>query len=377
MMFPLPFFRVLWAGCAVLGLVACSSGPKKPSPTPLQPLTALVPASLAYSVNVGAINPLMRPALVGQQLAVANARGDIHMFDASTGQTLWRVSLDTRLSAGVGTDGVTTAVVTSDNELVVVQSSGEVWRTRLATRVFTPPLVAGQRVFVLGADRSVSAFDGSNGARLWQQSARASDPLVLQQPGLLVPFANTLLAGVSGRLVALDPLSGRPLWDAAMATPRGVNEIERLVDLVSPAARVGDVVCVRAFQATVGCVDAAGAVLGWTQPSDGAAGLSMDAERVYGTERNGQVVAWRALDGERLWAVDHVRFRGVSEPLAAGRSIAVGDAQGYVHLLSRDDGALLNRLRTDGSAIVGAPLLSNQTLLVLTRNGGVYGWRPE
>lgn len=370
-------FAGLCAFTTVALLMGCSSGPKKPQPTPLQPVTALVPARLAWSLNVGALDPIQRLAVVDQQVFVANAAGSIHAIDGQNGESLWRVDLASRLSTGVGSDGVTAAVVTVNNQLVAVRASGEVWRTQLSSRVFTPPLVAGQRVFVLGADRSVSAFDGSNGARLWQQSPRVADALVLQQPGLLAPFGDTLLVGISGRLLALEPNTGRPLWEAPIATPRGVNEIERLVDLVGPLARRGNVVCARAFQAAVGCLDAERGVMGWTQSSDGAAGLTMDADQVYGTTRNGRVVAWSAADGQQRWAIDHVLHRGVTAPLAAGRSIIVGDAQGFVHLLSREDGSVLNRLNTDGSALLGGPVLAGNTLVAVTRNGGVFGWRPE
>lgn len=362
---------------STLLLIGCSSGPKKPQPTPLQPFVELVPARQAWSVNVGALDPIQRLVVVDQQVLVANAAGAVHAIDAQNGQSLWQVDVGARLSTGVGSDGVTAAVVTVDNELVAVRDSGEVWRTRLGSRVFTAPLVAGQRVFVLGADRSVTAFDGTNGARLWQQSPRVADALVLQQPGLLAPFGNTLLVGISGRLLALEPNTGRPMWDAPVATPRGVNEIERLVDLVGPMARRGNVVCARAFQAAVGCLDAERGAMGWTQPSDGASGLSMDADQVYGTARNGRVVAWAAADGQSRWSVDTLLHRGVTAPLAAGRSIIVGDAQGFVHLLSREDGSVLNRLSTDGSPVLGGPALAGNTLVAVTRNGRVFGWRPE
>jgi outer membrane protein assembly factor BamB len=55
----------------------------------------------------------------------------------------------------------------------------------------------------------------------------------------------------------------------------------------------------------------------------------------------------------------------------------VGDGFGFVHLLSREDGTLLNRLATDGSAIASAPVAAGSTLIVVTHNGGVYGFVPE
>jgi outer membrane protein assembly factor BamB len=166
-------------------------------------------------------------------------------------------------------------------------------------------------------------------------------------------------------------------WDVAVANPRGTNDVERLVDLVGGVSREGDVVCARAFQAAVGCVNAARGSLLWSKPASGAQGVHGDAQSVFGTEGDGRVLAWRRSDGERIWSVERLRFRGLSAPLSIGRSVAVGDAQGYVHFLARQDGALMGRTATDGSAIVAAPVLVGDTLVVVTRNGGVFGFRPD
>lgn len=371
--------RLAWLVLLSAGvLTACSSRGQRPDPAPLLPVAALAPATLAWNANVGTLDPqTTTPVVQGTMLFLANAAGQVAALNTANGQMLWQVDTGAPVSAGVGSDGRTVALVTRDNELVAVQSGGEKWRVRLDARVFTAPLVAGERVFVLAGDRSVSAFNAATGAQLWTRPARGTDPLVLMQAGVITAVGDTLLVGVSGRLLALDPLNGRVRWDAAIATPRGVNEIERLVDLVGRVGRVGDQVCVRAFQAAVGCVDASRGRIDWTQPSDGAVGLHADSERVYGVERNGRVVAWMRSNGARDWYTDTLLHRGVTAPLAAGRSIAVGDAQGFVHLLSRQNGSMLNRLSTDGSAIISGPMLAGNTLIAVTRQGGVFGWRPE
>ena len=43
----------------------------------------------------------------------------------------------------------------------------------------------------------------------------------------------------------------------------------------------------------------------------------------------------------------------------------------------RADAAPLNRLATDGSGIAAAPVAAGDTLVVVTRKGGVYGFRPD
>jgi outer membrane protein assembly factor BamB len=188
---------------------------------------------------------------------------------------------------------------------------------------------------------------------------------------------DTLVAGLSGRLVGLNPLNGTVRWEAPLATPRGINDVERLVDLVGGVSRVEDTVCARAFQASVGCVNATRGTVLWTKPANGAEGVTGDDRLVFGTEADGKVVAWRRDSGERVWVNDRLLHRGLTAPLALGRSVVVGDSTGLVHLLSREDGSLLNRLSTDGSAVAAAPVAAGNTLVVVTHSGGVYGFVPE
>jgi outer membrane protein assembly factor BamB len=249
---------------------------------------------------------------------------------------------------------------------------------RLGAGAYTAPFVAGGRVFVLMADRTVSAFDGKTGRKLWATATpRTPEPLVLRHAGVLLAVGDTLVAGLSGRLVGINPTTGATRWDAPIATPRGINDVERLVDLVGRVSREGDVVCARAFQAAVGCVDASRGILQWTRPANGSEGIHGDSAMVFGAESDGKVIAWRRNDGERAWQTELLAHRGLSAPLVLGRSVIVGDAQGYVHMLSREDGKLLNRLATDGSAIAVAPVVAGNTLVVVTRNGGVYGFVPQ
>jgi outer membrane protein assembly factor BamB len=228
----------------------------------------------------------------------------------------------------------------------------------------------------LSSDRSVSAYDAATGRKLWIQQ-RSSEALVLGQSGVIFALGDSLVAGLSGRLVAMNPLNGNVRWDVAVASSRGTNEVERLVDLVSGVSRIGDQVCMRAFQSAVGCVDGVKGSLVWSKPASGATGLGGDDVALFGSESDGKLIAWKRVDGERLWVSERLRFRSVTAPLLAGRAVVVGDDSGTVHFLSRDDGAPLNRLSTDGSPVVAAPILVGQTLVVVTQRGGIFGFRPE
>ncbi len=375
--------RTRWAALALLGalaLAACTGTPR-PKPTALLPVTPQIGGRLAWSQRVESVKfPLIvavnQTASSGGVFTVAGSDGTVVALQADTGSELWRASVGTALSAGVGSDGRFASVVTRDNELVTIEGGRIVWRARLGARVATAPLVAGERVFVMSVDRVVQAFDVLDGRKLWTLQ-RPGEPLTLAKAGVLTAFKDTLLVGQGPRLAGVDPTPGTLRWEVAVATPRGTNEVERLADLLAPAVRAGNVVCARAFQNAVGCVNAERGTLIWTRNVGGNEGIGADADLVVGADGSDRITAWRASNGDVAWTNDKLLYRDLSAPLLVGRTAVFGDVEGYVHLLAREDGNELLRLSTDGSPIVAPPALSGKTMLVVTRSGGLFAFRPE
>ena len=365
---------VLLIGVGLL-LAACSSV-EKPKPQPLGPNPEMLAVKKAWSAQIGEVSLPLRVTSVGTEFAVASNQGLVAVLDGRTGQDVWRVALDAPLAAGVGYDGKHAAVVTKENTLVVLSAGKVSWRASLTSSVSTPPLVAGNRVFVLAGDRSVYAFDAASGKSLWQQQ-RGSESLVLRQPGLMTPMGDTLVVGQGNRLVALNPLSGAVRWELPVATSRGTNEVEKLIELAAGVAREGQQLCMRAYQNAVACVETGKPVLQWSKASAGYSGLAGDSETVFGADSQGTVSAYRRSNGELLWSSNLLRYRQLGSPQVVGRSVVLGDADGNVHLLAKTDGTLLTRLQTDGSPVAAVPVLSVQTLVVVTHRGGVFGFRPE
>ena len=357
-------------------LAGCAAGSARPKPAELPPNVAMIGVRQAWTARIPAVNFPLQTRVVGNQVVVAGGDGSVVTLDANTGAEVARANVGTTLSAGVGSDGRTHAVVTRDNNVVALEGGREIWRYRLPTQSYTAPLVAGGRVFVLGADRSLTALDGRAGTLLWTVQ-RPAEPLVLRQAGVLTAVGNTLVAGLGGRLVGVNPDSGNVTWEAPVASARGTNDVERLVDLVGGVRRQGNVVCARAFQAAVGCVDTYNGNVAWTRAANGATGIDGDDQRIFGAESDGRVLAWRADNGDRSWSSERLQWRYLTAPLVLGRSVVMGDETGLVHFLSREDGSPLTRVSTDSSGIAVSPVVAGNTLVVVTRNGGVYGFRPD
>lgn len=369
-------FVKLAAACAVVAVLA-ACGSSKPSPASLESLGApAVRLTTVWSQRVGSVDGQLNLAVTNGVVTTASTDGDIVSFDIATGKERWRAQAHADLSAMVGSDGRYAAVVTQANELLAFDQGKLLWRERLPGRVITAPLVAGERVFVQAVDRSVRAYDVLDGRWLWQYQRPGGEPLALATSGVITAFRDTLLVGQGARLVGLDPLKGTVRFDVNVGTPRGTNEVERLADLVGPLARADDEACVRAFQLSVACMELNRGSLRWTRPQAGRQAVAANERMVVGSDGADRLSAWKTENGDLLWRVDRLTYRNLSAPALWGNRVVVGDYDGYLHVLAPEDGRTLARTELD-SALVAAPVVVDQTLLVVTRKGTLYALRAN
>jgi outer membrane protein assembly factor BamB len=348
----------------------------KPKPKALEAVTPKIAGRQVWAAKVDGVRFPLSVVSRDGNFIVASSGGTLLGLEAESGRQLWTANAGAPLSAGVGSDGRLHAVVTTDNKLVTFEGSKELWREQLKSRVSTAPLVAGERVFVMGVDRAVHAYDAKDGKRLWTLQ-RPGEALTLLHIGVLTAVKDTLIAGQGPRLAGIDPTRGTLRWEVPVGSPRGTNEVERLADLIGPALRLGTRLCARSFQAAVGCVDSETGRLLWARNTGGVNAIGGDEELIFGADATDRIVAWKTENGETAWTSERMLFRGLSAPASIGPTVAFGDFEGYVHFLDRKDGQTLLRLSTDGSPVVGKPVLSGTTLLVVTRNGGLFAFRPQ
>ena len=373
-----PTSRQVLTAVAAVGLVTVLSacGSSKPKPAPLEDLHPSKTVSLVWEHRVDSVDVPSTLVVTSDAVVASSSDGDIDAFDPRTGAKKWTADVHAKLAAAVGSDGRFAAVVTTSNELVVLDNGKEVWRERQPGRVATAPFVAGERVFVQAVDRSVRAYDALDGRWLWAYQRVGGEALALAVPGVLASHRDTLLVGQGSRLVGLDPVKGSPRFELNLGTPRGSNEVERLADLIGPPTRVGDDVCMRAFQLSVGCVNASTGVLKWTRPQAGTKSVAANDQIVVGADSADRVSAWKAANGEILWRVDRFTHRGLSGMAVWGDLVAMADMDGYLHLLALDDGRTVGRFSLD-APLVAAPVVKDGLLFAQTRRGTVYALRSN
>jgi outer membrane protein assembly factor BamB len=353
-------------GC---GLFGSSSGPK---PAPLPALEREQSVRVLWTAQVsGADRFVFTPALAGDAVYSAGRDGTVVRLDSATGAQRWRASAETRLSAGVGSDGRIAAVATEEGEVIAFDAaSGAVrWRARVSSEVLAAPAVGAGLVLVRSVDNRIFAFAEEDGKRRWVYQ-RAPASLIVRSPAGMTIVGDTAFAGFSGgKLAAIALSNGGVRWEATVASPKGATELERVTDVVGEPEVQGREICAAAYQGRVACYDLTSGRQVWTRDVSSLTGVSLDARYALVSDDRDAVHALDRTNGRSVWKQERLTHRRLSRPASAGAAIAVGDFEGYVHFLARDSGAFVARYSTGGGAVRAAPVILPSGLLIQTQNG--------
>lgn len=362
----------LVAGCSTLDALNpfASSGPKMAE---LRPIEATAEARAIWQEGVGKSDDYaFTPAVVGSSVYAASRDGTIVRLD--DGQPVWRIKAEQALSGGVGADSRIVAVGTAKGDVFAFDAADGklLWKARASSEVISPPAVGPGIVVVRSGDHRVVAYDVIDGKRKWVYQ-RPSPPLSLRVTASPLVVDRYVFVGFpGGKLIAVSVDNGAPLWEGTVALPKGATELDRVADVTSAPVIDGRMICAAAFQGRVSCFDLGNGSLIWGRDISSAAGLTIDSRYVYVADDKGAVHALDKTSGASIWKQDKLFLRRLTAPLVRRSLVVVGDVQGVVHFLSRDDGSFVARLSTDGSAIQ-APLqpLGNNNLVAQTRSGRV------
>lgn len=367
------------AGCSSLNPFASKSEPRNP-PAALVDFKPTLALRTAWTSSVGSAGTsVFSPALANDSLFAAAADGSVSRIDAATGRQIWRINAGLPLTAGVGSDGFTVAVAGEEGVLLAFDGEGKLrWKAQASSEILSAPAVGQGLVVVRSMDNRIAAFDAESGARRWVVQRTVPALTLRSAPGITIAGPTAFVALPGGRLLALALTNGGPRWEVAVGDPRGTTELERIADISGAPVVTGSDVCAVAYQGRVACFDAASGAPRWAKQLSSDVGLGVDERFVFAADERGAVTAFARDSGAGVWRNTKLANRRLSTPVSFGRAVAVGDGQGYIHFLSREDGSFLARVGTDGSPIIAAaPIVAGGNAIFQTQAGTVVALASE
>ena len=229
----------------------------------------------------------------------------------------------------------------------------------------------GGRVYVANGYGAVVALDPASGKKIWEKTLGA--------PVRAAPTAaadRVFVVTVQGRFVCLSGTDGSELWSV-----RGLPQPASLTVSTSPAVD-GDIVVVPYPSGELLAFKVADGSPVWSEnlartrttselaSMSDAARPAIDGGTVFAVGHAGRMIATQAKSGERLWSIN---VPGTQAPYIAGDTIYVVDTHGQVMALARSDGKVRWSAQLPESKTWSGPVLAGGTLWLVSNKGKLTG----
>lgn len=344
-------------------------------PAALQAFEPTYSLKIDWSSNIGKTERYdYTPALDSSAVYANNAAGDIVKLDASNGKQVWRINIGEPISGGIGIGAGVLFVGTKTGNVHALDAAGKLlWKAKLSSEILSVPRYFEGLAIVRTGDNHIFGLDATDGSRKWVFE-RTTPALSLRSSVGIVVDGGAVYAGfASGKMVAIRANNGKLLWEATIAQPKGVTEIERIADITSLPVIDGSLVYAVAYQGRVAAVDRSSGKVVWNRDISSYIGMNAEDGKVFVSHALGSVYSLDSETGKTFWRQAGLLNRRLSAPLPMGNVIAVGDLEGYVHFLTRDEGGFAARIKLDSNAVMALISgVNGKQLIAETRDGGLY-----
>lgn len=359
------------AGCStVKDWVGASSAVK---PASLVEFTQTAKFEVRWRAELGdsGANPL-QPAVTADAVYGVSGKGILTRLDRLDGRQIWRIETGVAVSGGVGSGGGLVLVGSDKGDVLAYGEDGKLrWQSKVSSEVLSAPQVAEGVVILRSGDGRIFGLDAADGKRRWLYERSTPALVVRSHAGVTVQRGIAFAGFAGGKLVALNIKDGTMLFETAVSQPRGNTELERISDITSNPVLDDEQFCAIAFQGRLACYDSVQGSLMWGRDISSDKGLALLRKTLYLSDADGHVMALDKSGGSTLWKNERLSMRNVGRPLALEGFVVVGDGEGYLHALNREDGGFAARIKLDG-AIVAPPEALDDGMLVQTRSGALY-----
>ncbi len=344
-------------------------------PTPLVDIFETSDVNRLWSENIGKgtdeLFIKLVPAIMDDQVFIADTRGDLAALSFTTGDRVWRKDTDLYITGGPGADVSTVLVGTREGEVVsfMPDNGEELWRARVSSEILSSPREANNVIIVRTIDGKIFALDATTGERLWIYD-RTVPALTLRGTSTPVISGDMVIAGFDGgRVTALDLKNGKLIWETKVAVSSGRSELERMVDIDAQPLIYLDYLYIATFQSNITALSLDTGQILWQRDISSYTELDADNSYLFVTDEEGSVWALDRFSGNSIWKQEQLKYRNPTGPAVIGDKVVVGDLEGYLHWMDKTTGEFVARSKMSSSALLVKPLVREEVLFAYASDG--------
>jgi outer membrane protein assembly factor BamB len=340
--------RLVLLLCVLLAVTACVKTGKKEYPK-LESLESTTKVAPLWVAKVGEKSERqhrqLSVAVSDDRVYAASEKGKLMALQQQDGKVIWTNAIVDKISSGPVVEANMLYLGTTDAHVFALdaESGNIVWQGDVSSEVLADPVVSGDLVYIQTIDGKLTALDKKSGKKIWTD-AREVPALTLRGTSSPVVVSDKVIAGfANGKLVALHKDTGKKLWEAVIGFPSGRTDLQRMVDIDGLLQVDSGEIYAVTYQGRIAAVSVESGRTSWTRDMSSYSGVGMDKTQLYITDADGHIWALDRRSGATIWRQDALQDRDVSGPVILGNAVVVADGAGYVHWLSKEDGAFMAR----------------------------------
>jgi len=268
---------------------------------------------------------------------------------------LWQKDLNEEINGGLFEGYGFVLLANSEGKIFALNSeSGEiVWEQELVGEVLVQPQANGRFVIVQMSNGVIHGLDFKTGEKKWFYKTTVPS-LTLRGTSIPVIENQIVYAGfANGKVVALDIITGSPIWEESIYLPEGGTELEQVVDVDGTLALDSRSIFAASYQGKIAALNKQNGRAIWKNSASNFLGLEKGLNQIYSIEVDSSIKAYSSENGTLIWQQNSLAGRELSSPSIQNNYLVLGDSEGYLYWIRQTDGELVAKKYLGRGPIAG------------------------
>ena len=366
-------FIVFLNGCSAFGwLKFWDEEDEEEGPAQLSTINQSVQITIDWSQSFSNDNNFGRliPSVYDGKVYFISSEGYLASLDVESGKTEWSKSTNDLVSGGIDVNFKTISYGTLGGDLVALdyRDGKELWRSEASSEILTPPVTDGSMLIAQTGDGRITGYDFKSGQRQWfhqttlpRLTLRGTSRPYINQGFIFTGFAN-------GKIAMIYPDSGAIRFEIPVTINEGKSELERIIDIDGQSLITNDLLIAASYQGNITAINLREGRPAWQEDISTIKDLTSNGNRVIAVDERDLIKAFGVATGAILWEQNDLKLRRLTSPVSINNFMAVGDLEGYIHLLDSKNGDFLGRKKISRKPIL--ELTSERNFLLAVDESG-------
>ncbi|OGT42448.1 MAG: outer membrane protein assembly factor BamB [Gammaproteobacteria bacterium RIFCSPHIGHO2_12_FULL_37_34] len=314
-------------------------------------------------------------SITDQAILTTSTNGLVTSIDKKQGLENWQIYAGFPITTAPGIGDDLLVVGGRRGEILALQqgTGRTVWKTNLPSQAFAKPAIQNGIVVIKSIDGYIRALSSKNGNILWTFQQIEPNLILRSASNPLISHHDIIAGFANGNLAKLNLYNGQMVWTEPIAVPQGAFAIQRMIDIDADPILFEHDLYAATYQGKISALDWSTGKTRWSHDISSYTGMVADHDTIFITDAKSHLFAFDANSGLINWRQDKLEARVLTAPAIQGDYVVVGDAQGYLHWLSKRDGHI--GAREYIGAMYAAPIVQNGILYALTNSGHLLAYR--